>query len=225
MNKPIISNLTALAILLFGFVETPVAGYCFAIGIFALSGGITNWLAIHMLFEKIPFIIGSGVVEIRFEEFKKGIRHLILEEFFNKENIENIYKDLRSEAVDKIKPSFDKDKIFNSFIEILQKSSLSKTLDMFGGAKILEPLKDPLVEKFQQIFIELVDKRNEDSSEDTKTLEIKIITAIDIKLNDLTPRRVKEIVQEMISKHLGWLVVWGTIFGGAIGLIFEIITN
>ena len=225
MSKPIISNLTALAILLFGFVETPVASYCFAVGIFALSGGITNWLAIHMLFEKIPFIIGSGVVEIRFEEFKKGIRHLILEEFFNKENIENIYKDLRSEAVDKIKPSFDKDKIFNSFIEILQKSSLSKTLDMFGGAKILEPLKDPLVEKFQQIFIELVDKRNEDSSEDTKTLEIKIITAIDIKLNDLTPRRVKEIVQEMISKHLGWLVVWGTIFGGAIGLIFEIITN
>ena len=67
--------------------------------------------------------------------------------------------------------------------------------------------------------------RSEDSSEDTKTLEIKIITAIDIKLNDLTPRRVKEIVQEMISKHLGWLVVWGTIFGGAIGLIFEIITN
>ena len=52
---------------------------------------------------------------------------------------------------------------------------------MFGGTKILEPLKDPLVEKFQQIFIELVDKRNEDS-EDTKTLEIKIITAIDIKL-------------------------------------------
>ena len=225
MSKPIISNLTALAILLFGFVETPVASYCFAVGIFALSGGITNWLAIHMLFEKIPFIIGSGVVEIRFEEFKKGIRHLILEEFFNKENIENIYKDLRSEAVDKIKPSFDKDKIFNSFIEILQKSSLSKTLDMFGGVKILEPLKDPLVEKFQQIFIELVDKRNEDSSEDTKTLEIKIITAIDIKLNDLTPRRVKEIVQEMISKHLGWLVVWGAIFGGAIGLIFEIIIN
>tara|TARA_B100001248_G_scaffold254829_1_gene233697 strand:- start:1130 stop:1807 length:678 start_codon:yes stop_codon:yes gene_type:complete len=225
MNKPIISNLTALAILLFGFVETPAAGYCFAVGIFALSGGITNWLAIHMLFEKIPFIIGSGVVEIRFEEFKKGIRHLILEEFFNKENIENIYKDLRSEAVDKFKPSFDKDKIFNSFIEILQKSSLSKTLDMFGGAKILEPLRDPLVEKFQQIFIELVDKRNEDSSEDTKALEIKIITAIDIKLNELTPRRVKEIVQEMISKHLGWLVVWGTIFGGAIGLIFEIIIN
>ena len=225
MNKPIISNLIALAILLFGFVETPVAGYCFAIGIFALSGGITNWLAIHMLFEKIPFIIGSGVVEIRFEEFKKGIRHLILEEFFNKENVENIYRDLRSEAVDKFKHSFDKDKIFSSFIEVLQKSSLNNTLEMIGGAKILEPLKDPLVEKFQQIFIELVDKRHEDSSEDTKTLEIKIITAIDIKLNDLTPRRVKEIVQEMISKHLGWLVVWGTIFGGAIGLIFEIIIN
>ena len=225
MNKSILTNLISVTITFYGLISPVYSTEIFMAGLFSLSGGLTNWLAIHMLFEKIPFIIGSGVVEIRFEEFKKGIRHLILEEFFNKENIENIYKDLRSEAVDKIKPSFDKDKIFNSFIEILQKSSLSKTLDMFGGAKILEPLKDPLVEKFQQIFIELVDKRNEDSSEDTKTLEIKIITAIDIKLNDLTPRRVKEIVQEMISKHLGWLVVWGTIFGGAIGLIFEIITN
>ena len=225
MNKSILTNLISVTITFYGLISPVYSTEIFMAGLFSLSGGLTNWLAIHMLFEKIPFIIGSGVVEIRFEEFKKGIRHLILEEFFNKENIENIYKDLRSEAVDKIKPSFDKDKIFNSFIEILQKSSLSKTLDMFGGAKILEPLKDPLVEKFQQIFIELVDKRNEDSSEDTKTLEIKIITAIDIKLNDLTPRRVKEIVQEMISKHLGWLVVWGAIFGGAIGLIFEIITN
>ena len=40
---------------------------------FALSGGITNWIAIHMLFEKIPFY-GSGVIPKRFEEFKTGIK-------------------------------------------------------------------------------------------------------------------------------------------------------
>ena len=90
MNKPIISNLTALAILLFGFVETPVASYCFAVGIFALSGGITNWLAIHMLFEKIPFIIGSGVVEIRFEEFKKGITKEYSDKKLSKKNMKNL---------------------------------------------------------------------------------------------------------------------------------------
>ena len=71
MSKPIISNLTALAILLFGFVETPVASYCFAIGIFALSGGITNWLAIHMLFEKIPLLLDRVSLKYGLKSLKK----------------------------------------------------------------------------------------------------------------------------------------------------------
>ena len=30
---------------------------------------------------------------------------------------------------------------------------------------------------------------------------------------------VKHIIQDMIRKHLGWLVVWGGVFGGLIGLL------
>ena len=57
-------------------------------GLFALSGGVTNWLAVHMLFEKIPFIYGSGVIPSRFEDFKLGIKELIVNEFFTREQID-----------------------------------------------------------------------------------------------------------------------------------------
>ena len=29
-------------------------------GLFGLSGGLTNWLAVHI--EKVPLLIGSGVI-------------------------------------------------------------------------------------------------------------------------------------------------------------------
>jgi len=34
---------------------------------------------------------------------------------------------------------------------------------------------------------------------------------------------IKEIVQHLISKHLGWLVVWGGVLGGLIGLVSSVL--
>jgi len=30
---------------------------------------------------------------------------------------------------------------------------------------------------------------------------------------------VKEMVQNIIKEHLGWLVIWGAVFGGLIGFV------
>ena len=38
-----------------------------------------------MLFEKVPGLYGSGVVPSRFEEFKEGIRSLIMTQFFTED--------------------------------------------------------------------------------------------------------------------------------------------
>ena len=35
----------------------------------------------------------------------------------------------------------------------------------------------------------------------------------------LTPETVKELLAAVIRQHLGWLVVWGNVFGGLIGLV------
>ena len=85
MNKSIITNIIALLSTLLGFYLGNNVLY--TVGLFALSGAITNWLAIHMLFEKIPLLYGSGVIPARFEDFKLAISQLMMEQFFTKENI------------------------------------------------------------------------------------------------------------------------------------------
>ncbi len=47
----------------------------------------------------------------------------------------------------------------------------------------------------------------------------QVDTLVQRRLEELTPQLVKEIMQQMIREHLGWLVVWGGVFGGLIGLV------
>ncbi|GIT21237.1 MAG: hypothetical protein CM1200mP40_09190 [Gammaproteobacteria bacterium] len=44
-----------------------------------------------MLFERVPGLYGSGVIPMRFEEFKVGIRKLIMDQFFNSADLEEFF--------------------------------------------------------------------------------------------------------------------------------------
>ena len=98
MNKNIITNISALSIILVSLI-TPFFSYNMLMtGLFALSGSITNSLAIYMLFEKVPLLYGSGVIPARFSEFKLAIKNLIITEFFNQENIAKFFQDSNKTA-------------------------------------------------------------------------------------------------------------------------------
>ena len=47
----------------------------------------------------------------------------------------------------------------------------------------------------------------------------RLTSLLETKLEELTPDRVKEMMEEVIREHLGWLIVWGNVFGGTIGLL------
>ena len=74
MNKSLVTNLVAAFFLLLSYIVPVGALPLRSVGLFALSGALTNWLAIYMLFEKIPFLYGSGVIPSRFEDFKDGFQ-------------------------------------------------------------------------------------------------------------------------------------------------------
>jgi len=79
-NKSFITNFIALLISIVGLILAN--SQIQSIGFYALSGAITNWLAIIMLFDKIPFLYGSGVTPRQFESFKKAIKEMLLNQFF-----------------------------------------------------------------------------------------------------------------------------------------------
>ncbi|MFT6333018.1 MAG: uncharacterized membrane protein YheB (UPF0754 family) [Lentimonas sp.] len=183
-----------------------------------------------MLFEKVPFLYGSGVIPNRFEDFKIGIKNLIIEEFFNKKHIEEFFKQnsdiLSSQEINK---KIDFDKVFEGLKDAIIESPMGSMLSMFGGKEALDPLKEPIIKKLKNIINDLTENQNGSSDDDkkgglTQNLIEKIEQIIDKRLADLTPQMVKHIIDKMIKKHLGWLVVWGGIFGGLIGFLFSLIS-
>lgn len=235
MNKSLLTNLIALLIVIAGlFITGEYKSLVLNTGLFALSGGLTNWLAIHMLFEKVPGFYGSGVIPARFEEFKVGIKILVMEQFFSQENLESFFSkisapdsdDSEKTAMDKIVGSVDLDGAFESLVEVIMNSSFAGMLSMVGGANALLPLREPFIEKMREFLAkvgedkEILDNIRQDSSE---TLMASVEQIVDQRLDELTPQLVKEIIQQMIRKHLGWLVVWGGVIGGLIGLVTTLV--
>ena len=229
MNKSLGTNIIACLIVIVGLLSDN--NVILTVGLFALSGAVTNWIAVHMLFEKVPFLYGSGVVENRFEQFKTSIHTLIMNQFFTKENLDKFFtsemKSNKKLDLSNVIEKTDFSTAYESLKSAVMESSFGGMLGMFGGEKALEPLQEPFIKKMKvaindivhtDTFQELIQEtlKNSDISED---MSKKIDTVVQARLDELNPKMVKNLVQDMIKEHLGWLVVWGGVFGGLIGLI------
>ena len=104
MNKHSITNITALIITIVGYIFA--IPWLLSVGLFALSGALTNWLAVHMLFEKVPGLYGSGVIPNQFSAIKDAIKQLLMQQFFTQENINKLLKSpCEKEAAQNTMPS------------------------------------------------------------------------------------------------------------------------
>ncbi|MCF6159073.1 MAG: DUF445 domain-containing protein [wastewater metagenome] len=227
MNKSLVTNVSAAIV--FGIVyavpEFPGKNAIAVASLFSLSGALTNWLAVYMLFERIPGLYGSGIISLKFKEFKESIRTLILENFFTEENFIKVTGEALPHEIQPklVMDKIDFDKIFHGFIGVVKDSSFGGMLSLFGGEKALEPLRKPFKMEFEKQAAEILSDIDIVSilqkETDFNTFRSKISSMVDNRLNELTPQKVKEMVEEVIREHLGWLVVWGGVFGAFIGFI------
>lgn len=233
-NKSFLTHLFAFLIIGLGYSvkDLRLATLLRETGFVALSCALTNWIAIYMLFEKVPFLYGSGVIPAHFSDFKKGIRNLVMQEFFTEENVSAVIStvELPPEKWQEIANSLDYDKIFAALVEGILTSKIGKFIAMIGVTSAIESFRDDVKEKLQQAIEEiLADKQLQKKLVEKLAWQhqgdfvLTIEQIVDNHLAKLTPQMVKEIMQKMIREHLGWLVVWGGVFGGLIGLATSLI--
>jgi len=197
-------------------------------GLFAFSGAVTNQLAIHMLFHRVPGLYGSGVIERNFETFKTSIRSMVMTQFFTVEKLNDFFSD-EEQKIDlaPLVESADFDPAFDALKSSVMESKLGQMLQMFGGEEALEPLRDTFGRKLKRAVVGIVSSEafvaqmqhhvaHSSLSMDMMAQIERIVTR---RLDELSPAMVKELVFKLIHEHMGWLVVWGGVLGGLIGLI------
>jgi len=228
LSKATVTDIISVAFIGVG-ISLPEPYYLpiLSIGLFAFSGAVTNQLAIHMLFNRVPLLYGSGVIENNFETFKNSIKEMIMKQFFNPEQLKAFFQGEKQKIdLAPLVNSADFSPAFNALSQSVMESKLGDMLNMFGGEKALEPLREPFANKLKSAVVGIVSSESFkaqmnhhlEHSSLNDDLRASVENLITNRLNDLTPQMVNDLVHELIHSHLGWLVVWGGIFGGVIGL-------
>ena len=248
-DKHLTPNLLAAAMALVSLaLPEPWQSLLMSTSLFALSGALTNWLAVHMLFERVPGLYGSGVITLHFEEFKTGILRMVHEELLSRDKVERLLSNkgnadssssARSDSASRaqsgladaidLEPmltSIDLDAAYDQLVATIVESSFGSMLAMVGGEAALQPLREPFKTRMRGFLadaaksprIQAAIGEQLSKAASSERFVSKLDTLLRARLDEMTPEMVRDIMQRMIREHLGWLVIWGGVFGGLIGL-------
>ena len=233
------SNLASFALLVAGVVAssdaaagagpsawTALGPWILAAGLFGFAGGITNWLAVKMLFDKVPLLWGSGVIPNRFREIRAAIKDLIMAHFFNEEYLRRFFSEqggglgARPDLADRFAEFVESEEAQEAIdreLDKLKEGPFGMMIRMAGN----DILRTIVIQFTTGLLADIEPQLREriGAGIDIPALRAKVDELLRTKLEELSPETVKRMMEEVIREHLGWLIVWGNLFGGAIGLL------
>jgi uncharacterized membrane protein YheB (UPF0754 family) len=239
--RGLISNLMSLMLMLLGLFATLAAKetdtlpayalaagpWLLAAGVFGFAGGITNWLAVKMLFDRVPLLYGSGVIPNRFREIRSTIKGLIMTHFFDEEYLRRFFAEhgaqmtggvsLEKELTELL-ASDHADIAIDAELENLKQGPMGMMVKMAGN-DILKVIIKQFMGGLVTRIAPVAEARLRDKAIDVPALREQVDRLLEVKLEELTPEIVKAMMERVMREHLGWLIVWGNVFGAAIGLL------
>jgi len=206
--------------------------YILAFGLFGFAGGVTNWLAITMLFDEVPGLYGSGIIPKQFKQIRETMKVMIMDTFFAPAFLEKQLKEKLGTFTDpkvvesKLQSLLDSpefEAVLDKKLASLGSSPMGMMLSMMSlnAAKIkpfIKPFISGIASDIGTLLGSMVDGEN---AFPVMKIRAEVEKLMDERLKELTADRVKKLIEAVMRAHLGWLVVWGNIFGGLIGVISE----
>jgi len=215
-------------------IKVNIAKLIRAFGLFGFSGGMTNWLAIRMMFDKIPFLIGSGILLKHFIEIRENVKKTTMETYFDAGHItsyvqqktEMILSALQlEESIRDIIRSPEVQQLIEDKIDDMYETPEGMVLGMMVNKTKMKGSIMPSIENIGGDIVPLVSQMIRSSEHLTEdNLREKIDEMITSKLVEMSPDIVIGVVKDMVETELGWVIIWGNIFGGLLGIILEIAT-
>ena len=204
--------------------------YVLAGGLFGFAGGITNWLAVKMLFDRVCNLPGSGVIPMRFKEIREVVKNTIMRTFFDGPYLEKYMKEKMGGVAQNldlgaklaaILDSEEADKMITKALDDLMAAPEGMMLMMMNlTPELLKPMIKPFIVSMAREVGPLMGKHFDISAVlPVDKLRTEIDALMTEKLKELTPEKVKQLMEDVIRTHLGWLIVWGNVFGGLIGCV------
>jgi len=180
----------------------------------ALTGWITNYIAIKMLFHprekvKILFFEIQGIFPKRQKKLAEKLGKIVSEELFSVEDVKKVLKDEKTtkEIVNIIDEKLD-DFLDNKL------TATMPMLAMFMNDELKQTIKGTLEEEFKQMLPEMIGRlaENLDHSVDVeKTVYEKVV--------NFSTDKLEEILYSIMKKEFKFIEILGGVLGFMIGLI------
>lgn len=236
------SNIITFCLMVLGIIcvavtdNHPAARFVLAGGLFSFAGSITNQLAITALFDPVLGLPGTGIIPKRFKEIRQTIKDTIMKTFFDADFLEAYIDEQTSKFKqglkldEKLKQMLESDavdKIIDDKLADLNNRPEGMMLAMAGINPLsLKPMIKPFVlgmgTDLAPVMLDTLDPKKMMTIDQIRDEIDKMMSE---KLLLLTAPLVKRVLRDVIQKHLVWLVVWGGVFGGLIGITSEAVTQ
>ena len=178
-------------------------------------------------------LVGSGVIPRQFRAIRLTVKNTIMKTFFDEAYMQQYLRERSKGLLSSIdigakieallgRPDMD-ETLATKFAEMATKPEgmmLNSIAQMFGGTAQLVPVVKPMLVSFgREMGTMMTESFDPLEYVSVERVRDELDRLMEEKLQMLTPDIVKRLMEEVIRSHLGWLIVWGNVFGGLIGIV------